>query len=318
MCFGVGFALERRFHRPVDPDQICLLRRRLNRYPRLSPLDPRYQFLRGENLFVQHVAMASSLAEEFSRHSGIEMILGLGSLARGFADNFSDLDIAVLARGPVVDRFWRGERWLAGISVDLFVIDLDSSPPERWDVSRRQAFEESIVLYGPNLQQTRSIRRSLRLTWPEQRRNALDLLFKIGWLGFAPRAWFNQIRYGYCWSLPPDGWLQRNCLASAHITVDRVEDMLLQLLFLLNRRHVPDAKWRRFLAPGLPWQPSSFESRLSALERTPRDEVGFPLRSDLLLDLIEQVVDRMETEGYLCENVYTRFLKSCLDYDPRA
>lgn len=318
MCARVGFERVRAFRRRHEPRNAVLLTRRIAPWARLSPLDPRYLRLRGANLFAYHCAVAETLTERFSGVPGVEFVLGLGSLARGFADEWSDLDIAVLGRGEHLTRFWTGERWLAGLSVDLFVIDLDRSPPTTWDPERRQALEESRVLFHGRGHRVSSLRNVLKLRPRERRRALLDALFEIGWLGFSPTDWLMKDIYGYKWSLPPDQWLRRGCCASAHITIDRVLDKLIQLLFLLNHRRVPDPKWRRFLAPGLDVLPTGFLRAVEEIEALPRDAAHYRSRSERLLGLIAGAVRLLSREGILKGDLYSEFLGNSSDYNPGA
>ena len=318
MSASLGFKQVRSFMHPADPTKTVTMSRPVDPWPRLSKAMPRYSLLRGENFYFQHAAVAEALLDAFTRIPGVELVLGLGSLARGFGDKWSDLDMVVLGRGLSLDSFWGGELWLAGLSVDLFVVDLDSSPPDSWDLGRRQAYEESRVLFRKPEFRLKPLQKCLRLNPVERRWGIYDALFRIGWLGFAPRDWYMKPRYGYLWSLPPDEWILRGCTASAHITVDRVVDMLFQLLFLLNWQHVPDAKWRRFLVPGLELVPRSLLGKLEKIETLPRDASHFTERADLLISLVEASVTILSKQGILKGNLYRAFLKHCPDYDPKS
>lgn len=318
MAASAGFKPVRRFKHPADADMIVVLHRPISTWPRMSKTMPRYALLRGENLYFHHAAVAEALLDVFTHLPGVEIVLGLGSLARGFGDEWSDLDLAILGRGLSLKTFWQGELWLAGLSVDLFVVDLDSSTPGSWELGRRQAYEESRILFSRPEYPLNALKQSLRLGSAERRWGIYDLIFRMGWLGFAPRNWYMKVRHGYLWSLPPDEWLHRGCVASAHITVDRVVDMLFQLLFLLNWQHVPDAKWRRFLIPGLQVVPTKMLSTLQDIETLPRDVEHLKERADLLLSLVDATAGILSRQGHLKGNLYRAFLKHCPDYDPKS
>lgn len=317
MLIGMGFTLTRAEMRTEDPERVLVMRRRITRFPRLGPHEHRYHGLKGENLYLQYAALAEAVVDVLRTIPGVELVLGLGSLPRRFGDEWSDLDIGVLARGPAVDSLWRGEQWVMGVSIDLFAVDLESCPPAAWDAARKQAFEESIVLAVRSQESVRQIRRALRLGTEERKAAIADLVFRMGWLGFAPREWFMTERFGYLWSLPPDVWLRRGSVPAAHLTADQVLDMELSLLFLANDRRVPDPKWRRFLAPTLPWLPPQFQSRLSVVESAPRTQRGFKARSAALLSLVEDTIARLEDARLLGRDMYGRFLQSSADYDSR-
>ncbi len=318
MSASVGFKPTRSFKHSADPERTLVLSRPIDSWPRISREIPRYRLLRGKSFYFHHAAVAETLLGVFTQDPGVELVLGLGSLARGFGDEWSDLDLAVLGRELCLDRLWRGENWLAGLCVDLFLVDLDSSPPGNWDPDRRQAYEESRVLFCRPGFQLKALQKSLKLSSGERRRGIYDALFRIGWLGFEPRAWYMKTHYGYLWSLPPDEWMHRGCTASAHITVDRVVDILFQILFLLNWQHIPDAKWRRFLVPGLEILPGDFLVKLEKIETLPRNAKQLKARIDLLLSLVEDAVSILSEQAILRGDLYRAFLRHCPDYDPTA
>jgi hypothetical protein len=296
---------------------VKVLGRRLRSWSRLAPFDTVYRQLRGENLFLHHVALADCLSSKIRRLPQVELILGMGSLARGFGDQWSDLDLAVLGHGLRPEHLWRGERWLAGVSVDLFQVDLAASPVTRWKADRREAFQESIVLFCRDKVQAQRLRRGVLLSPRERRRRMLDVLFRLGWVGFAPHAWYGQTRHGYHWELPADVWVQRGCLSAAHATVDQAFDMLLQLLYLINRRHVPDPKWRRFRVTGLGWLPQDFTALREVVETSPRDASSYTRRAEAMLALVEQIVRHLEDCEDLGVDWYAAYLDICPDYNPK-
>lgn len=318
LCEGIGMLACSILCRKVNPEPVVIYELACRSYARLSPLDPSYASLQGTNLVIQHLAIAEALTNAVKELPGVEMVLGLGSLARGYGDEWSDIDIVILGRGPVVDSFWRGERWMGGFDIDLFVVDLDVVSPKSWDEARKQAYQESIVLYNRTPRTLREIKNALTLRPSECQSRIADLLLQMGWLGFAPRNWFMQERFGYFWSLPPDEWIRRGSIPSAHVTLDRVMDMQLQLLFLSNGRRIPDAKWRRFLVESLPWLPKAFSGKLKTIERAQRDEAGYRLRSENLLDLVEETIGMLESKGLVAGDIYKIFLRNFPDYNPRV
>jgi ribosomal protein S18 acetylase RimI-like enzyme len=315
-CRAAGFLRDPKRDRQEDRRMVYGFHRSLVAFQRLSSLEPRYALLRGENLYLHHVAVAEVLSEWMSQIPGVEIVLGLGSLSRGFGDKWSDVDMAVIGRGSGLKRLWHGERWMAGLSVDLFVVDIGTDPISQWDDSRRQAFEESVVLFSRNASLIRSLQRSVRLGKRERDRKIWETLLKIGWLGFQPRKWYGRSKYGYFWSLPHDLWVQRGSVASAHATVDQAFDYALQLLFLTNLRHVPDPKWRRYMVSGLPWTPRHFGSMMDKVDQVSRDDRGFQVRAEATLSIIEQTVRHLERTGELRGNLYRSYLRNSPDYNP--
>jgi RimJ/RimL family protein N-acetyltransferase len=296
--------------------RLVIMGRKLSPLPRLGRTEPLYARLSGETHYLHHVALAEALAEGMRRRARPDLILGLGSLARGFADAWSDLDIAVVGPARGIARLWRGERWFAGVSLDLHGVDPAAAPAHTWDDGRREALQESVVLWSRTPGAGAALARAVRLREPERKRRMRELVFKIGWSGFEPLGWFDRPRHGYRWALPHDLWMRRGCADSAHATIDRVLDHLLELLFLMNKRHAPDPKWRRYLATGLAWLPAHFEQRLAVIERGPRGKVGFARRASAMLAAVEATTDRLIAEGILDADIYTPYLRTSGEYGP--
>ena len=315
---AVGFMRDPSRDRVEDGKIIHAFCKHIDPFKRLSPEESLYKRLQGDNIYLHHVAVAEAIVEQIRHLRGVEIILGLGSLARGFADKWSDVDLAVLGRGEGLNRLWRGERLLAGLSIDLFVVDLDAAPPTKWDSSRRQAFEESIVLFTRAASVLHSVSSKISLGKGERTGKIHETLLKIGWIGFQPRDWFGQNKYGYDWSLPHDLWIRRGCASSAHATIDQALDYAIQLLFLANGQHVPDLKWRRYLATGLPWVPTGFSSLIKEADYRRRDKQGFSSRAAAVRSIIEKTVHHLQKTGVIKGNLYKSYLRISPDYNPRA
>ncbi len=273
-----------------------------------------YTLLQGENMYLHHAALAEVVTHSLQELPGVQAILGLGSLFRHFGDSWSDLDLAVLGSGPDLAQLWRGERSFAGIDVDLFVVDLESFPPDTWDDSRLQAFEESVILFARDASIIQLLQQAVRFDEKEQIIKIQEIVLKLGWIGFQPRAWYDLHKYGYLWSVPYDLWLRRGSTASAHATVDRVLDFTVQLLFLTNRQRIPDVKWRRFLVPHLPWLPPHFASLLEQVDTGIRNEDGFLSRATAVLTIVEGVVSYLEEVGKINGDIYQTYLRTTRDY----
>ncbi len=313
---AAGFKLSSSGHRIEDNRRVLAYYRYLSPYPRLTPYSEQFRTLHGRNQYLRLAALAEVLIRRIRAVKSVDVILGLGALSRGFADEFSDLDLAVLGHGSEIRGFWRGERWLAGLSVDVYPVDTKIAPPCRWDESRRQAFGEGVVLFARNTALLRDIEHWVRLRDNERVEKIKELIFHIGWIGFEPRTWFGREKHGYVWSLPFDLWVRRGDIASAHLTVDYALDYAIRLLFLTNGSLVPDPKWRRFLANGLPWLPPKFGGMLTRAELGTRDHRGFFARAQSVLTIIEGTIRHLEKEGVIRGDIYNDYLRNSTDYDP--
>jgi len=297
-----------------DGRTVHVLRKTIGPLKRLTQLNPGYSRLIGKNLVAHHLVIATMLAEAIGKLDGVLLVLGLGSLARGFADEWSDVDIAVLGTGIAMQTLWRGERWFGKSDVDLFVVDVRKEPPSAWDEARRQAFSESIVLSSADSNLLKAVRKIVRMRPDEIRKLAVDKLFSLAWAGFAPPAWREKTYRGYLWSLPQDLWISRGCIAAAHNALDQALGLFFELLFVTNGRLPPDPKWQRFLVDEQDWLPEHFLSRLETLESCKRTERSFGPRSETLLQLIGETAKHLERERLLPEDMYSYYLRHSTVY----
>lgn len=278
------------------------------RFPHLLRNALSYAPLKGTNRVCEQIAVAEIVAERFSRVRGVHAVLGLGSIARGFADRFSDIDLFVMGRGSSLRALPTGEHWIAGNDLDIFVIDVAKQPYDTWDLSRRQAVSEAVVLYQRDPHSLAALRRHIALHREECRRRVSEALLQLGWIGFHPRSLDGQSRYGYKWVGTADAWISRGDVASAHHTVDRASAWMMELLFLANKRLLPDPKWQRFVVRSLPWLPAQFEQRLTAVEDARRRHADFYTRATKLFALIDDVFARLEQRRLVPADVYGTYL----------
>ena len=305
-----GFTRERE----VGGRSSILLRRQVRPFEPVCDAGFSYRGLTGENIIRDHRALIEAAARGFSEIPDVQLVLALGSAGRGFADRFSDVDLFVIGRGRSLWQIDPGERWVDGIDFDVFVFDLDEAPYKTWDCDRRQALSEGVVAWARNRACIGKLRRAIRLRRREQRSMIAERLLQLTWIGFHPPSLAGTKRFGYYWSLPHDLWLQRGHLKSAHLTIDQASDLLLQLLFLLNDRLIPSAKWRRYLVSRLQALPSQFEQRLTLIESAARDHEAFDERAIVLLELIEDAFALLLDAGLVPQDVYRTYLSTTRDY----
>jgi len=287
---------------------------------RISPLTSvqtsaeAFAALRGTKIVTQHIALGELAATALCAVPGVQLVLGLGSIGRGFGDGSSDIDLFIIGRGTDVQRIPSGERWIAGFDFDLFVFDLDEAPYSGWDDDRRQAIGEGAVLWAENAGAISELRHATRMRRSEQRTRIAETLLSLSWLGFHPPSLDGRTEFGYFWTLPHDLWIQRGHLASAHASIDEAVGYLLALLFFANQQFLAPRKWRRYLVEWLPWTPERFSARLSAIEGGARDEPGFTSRARSVLSLIEETFGYIRDCDLVPPDVYRAYQRASPDY----
>jgi hypothetical protein len=280
----------------------------------VQPQSPGFAALPGRNVAAQHIALGEAAAMALRTVEGVQLVLGLGSIGRGFGDANSDVDLFVIGRGSSLRAIPSGERWLGGHDFDVFVFDLDEAPYAQWTDDRRQAISEGAVLWAANSQAVLELRRAIRPRTSELKARAAEALLSLSWIGFHPPSLAGRKELGYYWILPHDLWLQRGHVPSAHGSIDEAVGFLFALIFLANRQFLASHKWRRYLVEWLAWTPPDLGARIEKIERASRDEQAFAARAQDVLTLIEETFERLKELRLLPRDVYRSFRRSTPDY----
>lgn len=255
-----------------------------------------------------------ALARKLSDLPGIDAVIGLGSIGRHFADDSSDIDLMVLGRGPSVIQLQTGEHFVAGTSVDVFAVDLESAPVNSWSRERREAVLEGVVLFASSNFDVRRLAKDCQLSPIERRLLVCDAFLRLGWIGFQPPEWDGRLLYGYKWTLAPNVWEQRGCLDCAHQTVDDAFELALQALYAINHVHLPDRKWRLFLASGLQWQPMRFGAELKSVLRPARTSDTYASRVRAVRRIVSSIGKEAARRRLISGDIYAFWRQSADDY----
>jgi hypothetical protein len=175
-----------------------------------------------------------------------------GGLARGFADELSEIDLTLyLETGTYVD--WehgrspipQGIAMLDGMLYDLKAVDYATEAGREWDQVERWDFSYAEDLYDP--QGALAALREAKLSPPEPDEAAGPLF----------SAWWH-------FELAGNIWLRRKDALQGHLVLNHAVEDLLTALFLANREFVPHVKWLIHMSRSLAWTPAAWPARLAA------------------------------------------------------
>lgn len=195
----------------------------------------------------------------------------MGGLARGFLDEYSDLDIVVLLskrdarlRREVVSM-GREEARAAGVDVDLEVHSLTDFKRLRRDDNRRWECSKAAVVYD---------RRG-------RTREAVSSIVSVPEGFWVDRVVGDWAYFQWCVANPDapksiaEICVDRGDLLGAHYCVNYSVDLLLELVYALNRGFLPPQKWRIAYLDELAWKPNGLDDALResmmVLDLGPRD-----------------------------------------------
>lgn len=216
-----------------------------------------------ENLASKHREIAEKFIEPLKKDVRVKGIAFLGSIGRNFGDEHSDIDIAVFTN-ETIDTLHRGEKWIDGWDIEIFQIDINKGY-EDWDTAQKEAYQEGILVYDRDGDVKPFLEAALAYSDEDKLKEIVGLLFDLGWHGWSyTPAKYKEWR-GYKWSLPHDLWIQRGSVENAFFVLNHCKDLLMDLLFAINRRWTPDFKWKYFKSLQLEWLPENYTETMSSL-----------------------------------------------------
>jgi len=214
--------------------------------------------LRGENLLKRFKPVAERLVSEISSVNGVSGVVLLGGLARGFMDKFSDLDITVLLETSDfslkqhIRRICARER-SSGLDLDLELYSVADFKAKAWDDIDRWEYSHAKIAFDPEGETRKVIADKLMVPknfWVE--RVAADV---------------EHLKW-YCCPLDEsvgtisEAWVEKGDLAAAHYCLNNVAEVMLELVFALNREFLPSPKWRLYYSYKLQRLPEGFKEDL--------------------------------------------------------
>jgi len=261
--------------------------------------------LKGENRIRKFRRVAEGLVSKMSSFDGVAGIIFVGGLVRGFADRFSDLDITVFLskrdeqlRRQIYDLgLDEGRR--SGVDVDLEVHFLEDF--RRWRLGEAYRWELSRVkiVFDPEGQVKKVFGEKLRVPKDFWVRRIAVCAEYLKWYCCPPREDVGTVA---------ESWIERGDLLAAHYCLNYAADVLLRLLFAINREFLPAPKWRIFYSYGLKWLPEDYKEFVEEATIVKNFSVmEFDRRLKALRKLWHKTLPKMEAEIGLARDQLTRY-----------
>jgi hypothetical protein len=245
------------------------------------------------DLLKRHRLIASDLARKWSRTENVLGIVGLGGLATGTVDEFSDIDLALFVQSIRKNRIRTGESSYDGFDVEVLVFEYEHEFGSTWSDVQQEAFSKHILLFDRHGRIAGLIAAKTKYNKSRARRRIIDIIFQLAWLGIADARYQGKLRRGYHWSLPPDLMLRRGDAVAAAANLNYCLDLIVQLLFAVNCSPVPDVKWRFHRVTNLPWLPKQFQATYPAfIINASLDSNELRRRIDIITDWVHSAARR--------------------------
>ena len=250
--------------------------------------------LKGQNRIRRFREIAEELASKIAKHDGVVGVVFAGGLERGFADKYSDVDILVFLRKKsqvLRDRILRlgsEEQKRSSIDVDLEVHLLEDfrkrklSEIHKWDLSHVQ------VAFDPQGEIRQLLKEKTKVPRSFWVKRIVVSGEYLKWYCCPPRADIGTIA---------EAWVERGDMASAHYCVNYALDLIVNIVYALNREFVPPPKWKIFYSYSLRWLPNDYSRLVKETLRTSALSVkDLNRRLSALKELWQEILPKIEEE----------------------
>src|SRR5712691_6236469 len=208
--------------------------------------------IRRRNLYPSYVARARALAREWARqYPTIEAIMLTGGVARGYADENSELDLTLFLT-PSGYRDWvlrcqspipEGDNLVDGTWVDSHLTTIPAEARARWEPLKIWDASFAKVLVDRRGRLAALLRDKARPSISRWNLNSEAVITE----------WFVELGIG---------WIDRTDVVAAHHLLNLAFNQFLGLLFGAQSEILPFGKWQFHLSRSLPKLPAHYERRV--------------------------------------------------------
>lgn len=199
----------------------------------------------------------AELARQLPNFTVLPGVLGVtlnGGVARGYADQYSEIDLTLFletsaycqwqqGRAPITLGICKMDGWL----YDIKVVDYYQERERTWDMVELWDLSYAQILWDPqellNSLFAEKLKTGPLLTETE------GLMFDSFWH----------------FRLAGDIWIHRGDSLQGHFVLNNAVMSLLKVVYLLNDEFVPHDKWIVHFTRSLQWQPRNWSARLAQL-----------------------------------------------------
>lgn len=246
----------------------------------------------GRNMHAELSSIAREIGDRAIGMEAVEGVVFLGSLARGFMDESSDLDISIIVGGKDLKRLRRVFEPMAkevesnrGVEADIEVHAYDDFARRQWGEIERFSFQHCQIYFDRNGRLGRSIKEKLDVPRDFWTRRIVEGCIYLS--GYASPG-----REGRSTA---ENWVRRGDLAQAHYCAGYVAELIMELTYALNREFLPPPKWRMFNLRNLPWRPEGLEESLATIMSVGEmNQEGLARRLSAARELWPRIIQRVE------------------------
>jgi predicted nucleotidyltransferase len=261
--------------------------------------------LKGRNRIAHFTKVATEFASKIKVHEGVAGILFIGGLARGFADEFSDLDVVVLLKERNEDlkkkliRLWLGAECRYRIEIDFEIHPVEDSRKQDWGEADKWEFSKAKIFFDPDGETKKVLEEKLRVSENFWKKRVVICAEYLKWYCCPVKRRAGTIA---------EVWIKRGDLTSVHYCLNYGADLLIKLIFALNKEFLPAPKWRIFYSYSLKWLPKNYKRLINkALRAGELSLVDFERRLRALQSLGREVFRKVEEDMGLNADLISKY-----------
>lgn len=228
-----------------------------------------------------------------------------GGIGRGRIDPHSDIDVLLaFTREEDRHKIICGELVIDGQAWSIFHLSHDRVTAKKWRDKLRYLYAyETAIVYDPD-GELGHLCRTAELSDEEVRERVVYNIKKLGNKGITYQGMIGESWRGIHWHDKPDLWVRRHDLYAAHMNLHQAHELLLHLVYSLNRLPIPSPKWKYHLVSGLKWLPTDFAQLFpkTAMIQAMTQE-AFEERYRLLVQLATECMEKAITLEMLPEDM---------------
>ena len=261
--------------------------------------------LKGRNQIRRFRQVAEKLVPKITIHKGVSGVVVAGGLARGFADQYSDVDITVFLskRNKKLKKEIRklgfDEQRIAHVDIDLEVHFLQDFRKRKLSEMQKWDFSQTEIIFDPEGEIRRLLTDKVRVPKSYWVRRVVVYSELLKWYCCPPETRIGTIA---------EAWVERGDLVSAHYCTDYSLDLIIRVLFALNREFLPPPKWRIYYSYNLRWLPKGYGELLKEImlvHELSLSELG--RRLNALRELWYEILPKIEKETGLTPSSISRY-----------
>ncbi|MEM4713420.1 MAG: nucleotidyltransferase domain-containing protein [Candidatus Bathyarchaeia archaeon] len=260
--------------------------------------------LKGKNRIKKFRKVAADFASKIAAHEGVAGILFVGGLVRGFADEFSDLDVVVLLKNRdeglkrKLIRLWQDAERRHRIEIDFEIHFIEDFRAYGWDDADKWEFSKAEVVFDPDGEAKKVLEEKLKVSENFWKKRVVVCAEYLKWYCCPVKRGTGTVA---------EVWIKRGDLASAHYCLNHGTELLIRLIFALNKEFLPAPKWRLFHSYSLKWLPKNYGRLIKkALGAGELSLVDFERRLRALQVLGREVFRKIERDMGLDANLISR------------